>query len=112
MFSLLSKPVKYWKNGKMWWSKLFAHTIGEPTYDRLRLHIKAMRMQWYYTRQQYLYELFQQAPGFANTIGIYPKEDHSHGFPGQKNYELYRDWQENSPNSDGAFAWLILVFGV
>ena len=33
-------------------------------------------------------------------IGIYPKADSSHGFPHAAAYEMYRDWQENTLNSD------------
>jgi len=43
----------------------------------------------------------------ANTIGIYPKFDNSHGFTYTRPYEMYRDWQENTINSDGWFAMLV-----
>ena len=43
----------------------------------------------------------------ANTIGIYPKFDNSHGFTLVSPYEMYRDWQENTINSDGWFAMMV-----
>lgn len=50
------------------------------------------------------------APEIANTIGIYPKVDSSHGFPQHQIYEMFRDFQENTINSDGWFAWFVLIF--
>ena len=54
-----------------------------------------------------LYVIFNEAPDVANTIGIYPKSDNSHGFTLAKPYEMYRDWQENTINSDGWFAMMV-----
>ena len=54
-----------------------------------------------------LYILYKEAPDMANTLGLYPKVDTSHGFPMPQAYEMYRDWQENSINSDGWFAMLV-----
>ena len=36
----------------------------------------------------------------AALTGLYPKTDCSHGFPNPHNYEMYRDFQENTINSD------------
>lgn len=36
--------------------------------------------------------------------------DSSHGFPQHQIYEMFRDFQENSINSDGWFAWFVLLF--
>ncbi len=46
------------------------------------------------------YRIFVEAPDVANLLGMYPKTDNSHGFPGYQTYEMYRDFQENTPNSD------------
>lgn len=54
-----------------------------------------------------LYLIYKEAPDLANTLGLYPKADLSHGFSMPYNYEMYRDWQENSMNSDGWFAMLV-----
>ena len=54
-----------------------------------------------------LYLIYKEAPDMANTLGLYPKADTSHGFPMPRAYEMYRDWQENSINSDGWFAMLV-----
>ena len=50
-------------------------------------------------------------------LGIYPKVDSSHGFGFYSKivltldaYEMYRDFQENSINSDGAFGmWFVVI---
>ena len=50
-------------------------------------------------------------------IGIYPKTDSSHGYGNPRifyaylvSYEMYRDFQENTINSDGSFGiWIILI---
>ena len=54
-----------------------------------------------------MYNIYIYATDVANTLGIYPKVDNSHGFPFPKAYEMYRDWQENTMNSDGWFAMLV-----
>jgi hypothetical protein len=49
-------------------------------------------------------------PDLAQWTGTYPKIDSSHGFPFYASYEMYRDFQENTLNSDGAFAqWITLL---
>ena len=50
-----------------------------------------------------------EAPDVANSIGIYPKTDNSHGFTLTRPYEMYRDWQENTVNSDGWFAMMVYI---
>ena len=72
-----------------------------------RLERRLAFARWYYTRQQMLYLVFEEAPDVANTIGIFPKIDNSHGFSHHSPYEMYRDWQENTINSDGWFAMLV-----
>lgn len=37
--------------------------------------------------------------------------DTSHGILHHSTYEMYRDWQENSLNSDGSFALWVYAFG-
>jgi len=37
---------------------------------------------------------------WAALWGVYPKTDQSHGFPNPLSYEMYRDLQENTINSD------------
>lgn len=44
--------------------------------------------------------IFIEAPEVANLLGMYPKTDNSHGFAFYQTYEMYRDFQENTPNSD------------
>ena len=68
-------------------------------------------MRFYYARQTILYETFILWPDLAQLIGIYPKVDTSHGFPMPFSYEMYRDVQENTLNSDGSFSMWILLFG-
>jgi len=51
-------------------------------------------------RLTYLYRLFVDYPEMAALTGIYPKTDVSHGFPNPNSYEMYRDFQENTINSD------------
>lgn len=64
----------------------------------------------WYARQQLLYEVFIEAPEVACWIGAYPKVDVSHGFPFYHTYEMYRDIQENTINSDGWFGmWIFWI---
>ena len=74
-----------------------------------RLARRLASARFYYTRQQLLYIIHQEAPDVANTIGIYPKVDNSHGFTLSRPYEMYRDWQENTINSDGWFAMMVYI---
>lgn len=78
--------------------------IGEERYDRMRLFRRTNIARFYWTRQEILYETFLHYPEIANTIGIYPKTDLSHGFPSYSPYEMFRDFQENSINSDVSLA--------
>jgi hypothetical protein len=70
----------------------------------------------WYARQQLLYEIFIEAPEVSNLIGAYPKVDVSHGFPFYHTYEMYRDVQENTINSDGWFGmwifWYAVIYGI
>lgn len=53
-------------------------------------------------------------------LGIYPKVDSSHGFgfnsklfPNADTYECYRDFQENTINSDGSFGmWIVYIAAI
>ena len=72
-----------------------------------RLERRIASARFYYTRQQILFLTYQEAPDVANSIGIYPKVDSSHGFTLTRPYEMYRDWQENTINSDGWFAMMV-----
>ena len=74
--------------------------VGEQRYNALRLYKRTNSARFYWTRQELLYECFLNYPEVANTIGIYPKTDQSHGFPHYSPYEMFRDWQENTINSD------------
>jgi hypothetical protein len=57
--------------------------------------------------------MFIEYPDLANMTGTYPKVDSSHGFPHTNTYEMYRDWQENTLNSDGAFSmYIYLLCGI
>jgi hypothetical protein len=67
-----------------------------------------------------LYRLFIESPDVACLLGIYPKTDSSHGYgSNSKNlknlvsYEMYRDFQENTINSDGSFGmWTVYVCAI
>lgn len=74
--------------------------IGEERYNTMRLYRRINTARFYWRRQEMLYECFVHYPEVANTIGIYPKTDSSHGFPHYSPYEMFRDFQENSLNSD------------
>ena len=100
MFSIFSTRVNYWKNGYFWWSKMLNRAIGEANYDKLRLSKRTNIARFYWTRQAILYEIFTNYNEWAHTIGIYPKTDQSHGIPHPEPYEAFRDFQENSLNSD------------
>lgn len=66
-----------------------------------------------------LYRLFIESPDLSCMIGVYPKTDSSHGYGSNSkylfikvSYEMYRDFQENTLNSDGSFAMWILFIAV
>ncbi len=107
VFSIFSTRVNYYKNGIFWWSKLINRVIGERNYDKLRLERRIFGTNIYYKRQQFLYTASQAFPDIANTLGCYPKLDTSHGFPNPMPFECYRDFQENTMNSDGWFAMFV-----
>ncbi|EAR82265.1 hypothetical protein TTHERM_01230120 (macronuclear) [Tetrahymena thermophila SB210] len=101
------------KNGIWWFTKMLNKAVGEERYDALRLARRTWGMRFYYARQQVMYETFVDHPDLANWVGMYPKVDSSHGFPFYSTYEMYRDFQENTLNSDGAFAqWITLLCGI
>lgn len=64
-----------------------------------------------------LYRTYIESPDVANMIGLYPKTDSSHGYGNPSifiimlvSYEMYRDFQETSINSDGSFAmWIFYI---
>jgi len=59
-------------------------------------------------RQAMLYEMYVDYPELLCNFGAYPKVDSSHGFPVHNPYEAFRDYQENSMNSDGWFAMFVV----
>jgi len=110
--SVFSTKNAWYKNGMFWWSKILNKAVGEHRYDAIRMYKRVNSLKWYYNRQQALYELFVDYPELAALSGIYPKTDVSHGFPNPYNYEMYRDFQENTINSDGWFGMWILYVAV
>ncbi len=54
--------------------------VGEERYDNVRVQRRILSNKFYYFRQQWLYQLFVEAPDIAQLLGIYPKTDQSHGF--------------------------------
>ena len=109
MIPLFNNRVGYYKNGIWWFTKLFNRVIGESRYDYLRLERRIAIAKFYYIRQQILHQIFLDFPEVAHTIGIYPKADSSHGYPHLKTYETFRDFQDNTINSDGWFAMMVVV---
>lgn len=77
------------------------------SFNSNRLERRIAFARFYYTRQQILFNIFVTAPDVANTLGLFPKVDNSHGFSFPQGYEMYRDWQENTINSDGWFAMAV-----
>merc|ERR1712170_159806 len=73
-----------------------------------RLEKRILSNRWYYMRQSALYEMYIDYPEFACITGTYPKVDSSHGFPVHNPYEMFRDFQENTINSDGWFAMFVV----
>ena len=107
-FSIFSTKPNYYKNGMNWWLKMINRAIGENNYEYLRLEKRILSATFYYKRQEMLYKTYVAFPEIAHTIGIYPKVDSSHGFPDSKVYECFRDFQENTINSDGWFAFFVV----
>lgn len=104
--------------GIWWFTKMLNRVVGQERYDAIRVQRRVYTNKFYYLRQQVLYRWFTEHPDLANMLGIYPKVDSSHGFGFYSNffntikdtYEMYRDFQENTINSDGAFGmWLSLL---
>ncbi len=91
--------------------------VGEDRYESLRVERRIMSNKFYYLRQHMLYRIFIESPDVASMIGIYPKTDSSHGYGSNSNfkiylvsYEMYRDFQENTINSDGSFGmWTVYI---
>ncbi|EGR31086.1 hypothetical protein IMG5_118110 [Ichthyophthirius multifiliis] len=111
--SLFGLKNNYYKNGIWWFTKILNRAVGEDRYDKIRVYRRTLQNKIYYTRQQMLYEIFIEHPDIAQHIGIYPKIDSTHGFTYQNTYEMYRDFQENTLNSDGSFSqWITLVCGI
>lgn len=67
-----------------------------------------MQSKIWYTRQAFLYKLWSDYTEFAYLFGCYPKGDASHGFPHLNQYETFRDFQENTSNSEGWFAMFVV----
>ena len=44
--------------------------------------------------------MYVDYPEYAALTGLYPKTDSSHGFPSSLTTESYRDFQENTINTD------------
>lgn len=106
--NFFSGGVKYYKNGMWYWSKMIARAVGEDRYDKFRLTRRIQTNRFYYFRQTLLYKFYVDYPDIANSVGLYPKVDSSHGYLHLLPYEPFRDWQENSPNSEGWFANFVL----
>ena len=48
-------------------------------------------------------------PDIACALGTFSKFDASSGFPNPVPYETFRDFQENTPNSEGWFAMMVTI---
>merc|ERR1711976_235139 len=107
---VLAPRLKYYKNGVFFWAKWVSRAVDEHNFEKFFFERRIWFNQFYWQRQSLLYEMYTVAPEIANTIGIYPKVDSSTGFPVHNPYEMFRDFQENSINSDGWFA-MFIVFG-
>eukprot|EP01017_Pseudomicrothorax_dubius_P018095 TRINITY_DN2014_c0_g1_i1.p1 TRINITY_DN2014_c0_g1~~TRINITY_DN2014_c0_g1_i1.p1 ORF type:complete len:221 (+),score=35.90 TRINITY_DN2014_c0_g1_i1:124-786(+) len=112
--AIFSTKNNYHKNGIWWFTKILNRVIGESRYDTLRIQRRIIQAKIWYTRQQFLYEMYVDYPEMAALLGVYPKVDSSHGFPWPFPYEMYRDFQENTINSDGWFGmwifWLCFIY--
>ena len=109
LFPLFASKVKYHKNGIWWFTKLINKAIGEERYNYLRIERRIMSARIWYTRQDFLFKCWADYPEIASFLGCYPKGDASHGFPHLNPYEVFRDFQENTPNSEGWFAMLVVI---
>lgn len=113
---LFAAKKKYWRNGIWWWSALISKVVGEQRYEKFRVERRIMQARIWYSRQALLFKLWQDYPEVAYFLGCYPKGDASHGFPHQNPYEVFRDLQENTSNSEGWFAmvvvWVCLGFSL
>ena len=109
LFPLFASKVKYYKNGIWWWSKLINKAIGEERYDYLRIERRIMQNRIWYTRQAFLFKCWTDYPEISYLLGSYPKGDASHGFPHQNPYEVFRDFTENTSNSEGWFAMVVVI---
>eukprot|EP01015_Nassula_variabilis_P002748 TRINITY_DN1160_c0_g1_i5.p1 TRINITY_DN1160_c0_g1~~TRINITY_DN1160_c0_g1_i5.p1 ORF type:complete len:233 (+),score=30.11 TRINITY_DN1160_c0_g1_i5:148-846(+) len=110
MLAVFQTKIHYYKNGIFWFQKALNRAIGEERYENLRMSRRIYQAKMYYQRQQLLFEMFLDFPEWANSLGVYPKQDSSHGFPWQQPYEMFRDWQENTINTDGWFGMWIAVW--
>ena len=112
LFPLFASKVGYYKNGIWWFTKIFNKIIGEKSHNYLRLERRIWQNRIWYTRQTFLFKCWSDYPEIAYLLGAYPKGDASHGFPHRNPYEVFRDFQENTPNSEGWFAMFIVIVGV
>ena len=104
---------QYYKNGIFWFTKLLNKVVGESNYDKFRVKRRIFSNLFYYQRQQWLHKVFIETPDIACLWGVYPKIDTSHGFGYPQTYEMYRDFQENTVNSDGSFGmWIVYMGGI
>ena len=103
LFPLFASKVGYYKNGIWWFTKIFNKIIGEKSHNYLRLERRIWQNRIWYTRQTFLFKCWSDYPEIAYLLGAYPKGDASHGFPHRNPYEVFRDFQENTPNSEGWF---------
>ena len=111
MTSILHLGNNYYKNGIFWFTKIVNKVVGETFYNKMRMKRRIISNIFYYQRQQFLHRVFIEAPDVACLWGIYPKVDTSHGFGYPQTYEMYRDFQENTINSDGSFGMWIVYIG-
>ena len=109
MGNIFGAKVKYYKNGQWFWTKMLARTVGENRYNTFRLERRIASNTFYYYRQQALYKFYVDYPDIANSIGLFSKMDVSHGFMQMMPYEAFRDFQENTINSEGWFAAFVYI---
>ena len=107
---LFNQKVQYHKNGVFWFQKLLSRVVGERYYELFRIERRIFAAKIWYRRQEFLYHLNIHYPDIAYFLGTFPKIDSSHGIPNHQPWETFRDWQENTPNSDGWYAWVIALF--
>merc|ERR1712113_642757 len=111
--SVFSVGNKWHKNGIWWFTKVLNRAVGEERYESVRLYRRIWAAKVYYLRRQWMYRLFVNAPDAAALFGIYPLIDSSHGYGSATAYEMYRDFQENTINSDGSFSmWVVFFCGI